>query len=112
VKLARTSLLIFQDATDDAVSLADVDQGGIGATTAEAAAVERIKLEVVKRPEAKARPRASAEAMGGRKILCLGQRLPKPGQGSGVLHHNSRRMPRHCLLGFMLRHAAHIMDGA
>jgi hypothetical protein len=49
-----------QDATDDAVSIADVDQGDTSATAAVSAAVKGIKLEVVKRPEAKAGLRASA----------------------------------------------------
>jgi hypothetical protein len=53
-----------QDATDDAVSIADVDQGDTGATAAASAAVKGIKLEVVKRPEAKAGLRASARGYG------------------------------------------------
>jgi transposase len=43
----------IQDATDETVTLAYVDQGYTGQAAAEAAATEGIKLEVVKLPEAK-----------------------------------------------------------
>jgi hypothetical protein len=102
----------IQYATDDAASLADVDQGDTGATAAEAAAVEGIKLEVVKRLEAKARFRASAEARDCREILCLANRCRRPAKDYERYTMTLAGFQVIAFVGFMLRHGAHLMEGA
>jgi hypothetical protein len=69
-----------QEATGTSVELAYVDQGYDGEKSAKAAREHGIELEVVKLPEAQARLRAAAKALGGRAELCLGHPLSSFGQ--------------------------------
>jgi hypothetical protein len=62
VRLSPASAADIQDATGDTVFPAYVDQGYTGATGAEAAAAEGIKIEVVKLPETASRTFPSSRA--------------------------------------------------
>ena len=63
-----------QEATGETVELAFVDQGYTGEQPAADAAAHGIRLEVVKLEEAKRGFVLAAPALGGRALLCLGQR--------------------------------------
>ena len=102
----------IQEATGDTVSLAYVDQGYTGASVAEAAAEQGITLHVVKLPEAKRGfvllprrwvvERSFAWATRCRRLVKDYERYAETLAGFHVI----------AFVGYMLKHAAQLMQGA
>lgn len=102
----------IQDATEESVELAFVDQGYTGQATAEAAAAEGIKLHVVKLPEAKRGfvllprrwvvERSFAWATRCRRLVKDYERYAETLAGFHII----------AFVGYMLKHAAQIIQSA
>ncbi len=72
----------LQRVTGNTVELAHVDQGYSGPNAAAAAQQHGIRLEVIRIPHGKTRPRVAAPMLGGRTKLRLGRTLSEDSPGT------------------------------